>query len=61
MRNSVPHITNAIQDWVQRVATVPADDSGRQPDICVVELGKEDLNACEVKRTKQSRWYRWRH
>jgi CTP synthase len=39
LRNSVPHITNAIQDWIQRVAKVPADDSGRQPDICVVELG----------------------
>lgn len=38
-RNSVPHITNAIQDWIQRVALVPTDDSGRQPDICVVELG----------------------
>lgn len=35
----MPHITNAIQDWIQRVAKVPADDSGRQPDICVVELG----------------------
>ncbi|KAK0384532.1 hypothetical protein NLU13_8618 [Sarocladium strictum] len=35
----VPHITNAIQDWIERVALVPTDDSGRQPDICVVELG----------------------
>lgn len=24
----VPHITNAIQDWVERVARIPVDDSG---------------------------------
>ncbi|SPO01057.1 probable CTP synthase [Cephalotrichum gorgonifer] len=35
----VPHITNAIQDWIQAVATVPIDESGLTPDICVVELG----------------------
>ena len=36
----VPHITNAIQDWVQRVATVPVDESGAEPDVCVIELGE---------------------
>lgn len=37
--NSVPHITNAIQEWIQRVASVPVDESGSEPDVCVVELG----------------------
>ena len=35
----VPHITNEIQDWIERVAHVPADGSNEVPDACVIELG----------------------
>ena len=35
----VPHITNEIQDWIERVAHVSADGSGDTPDACVIELG----------------------
>ncbi|RAO66946.1 uncharacterized protein BHQ10_002958 [Talaromyces amestolkiae] len=35
----VPHITNAIQDWIERVAKVPVDESGAEPDVCIIELG----------------------
>ncbi|KIK61781.1 hypothetical protein GYMLUDRAFT_224877 [Collybiopsis luxurians FD-317 M1] len=35
----VPHITNEIQDWIQRVAKIPVDETGEEPDICIVELG----------------------
>eukprot|EP00126_Sphaerothecum_destruens_P003430 Sdes_comp17177_c0_seq1m6348 len=35
----VPHITDAIQDWVERVSRVPVDTSGEVPDVCVIELG----------------------
>ena len=35
----VPHITNEIQDWIERVAHVSADGSGETPDACVIELG----------------------
>lgn len=35
----VPHITNAIQEWIERVAKIPVDDSGEEPDVCIVELG----------------------
>ena len=35
----VPHITNDIQDWIERVAHVSADGSGETPDACVIELG----------------------
>ncbi|KAJ3125001.1 CTP synthase ura7 [Nowakowskiella sp. JEL0407] len=35
----VPHITNEIQDWIERVAQIPVDDSGEIPDACIVELG----------------------
>ncbi|CDH52422.1 ctp synthase [Lichtheimia corymbifera JMRC:FSU:9682] len=35
----VPHITDAIQNWVEQVAAMPIDDSGEQPDVCIIELG----------------------
>ena len=35
----VPHITNEIQDWIERVAHVPADGSDDTPDACIIELG----------------------
>lgn len=35
----VPHLTDAIQDWIERVAAIPVDDSGDTPDVCIVELG----------------------
>lgn len=35
----IPHVTDAIQDWVERVAQVPVDESGKAPDVCIIELG----------------------
>jgi len=35
----VPHITDAIQNWIERVATIPVDDSKATPDVCIIELG----------------------
>jgi CTP synthase len=35
----VPHITDAIQDWIERVAKIPVDASGEAPDVCIIELG----------------------
>jgi CTP synthase len=35
----VPHITDAIQDWIERVAHVPVDGRDGPPDVCVIELG----------------------
>ncbi|KAI9929593.1 CTP synthase ura7 [Aspergillus wentii] len=34
----VPHLTNEIQNWVERVAKVPVDESGREPDVCISEF-----------------------
>lgn len=34
----VPHITDAIHQWITRVATTP-DKDGLVPEICVIELG----------------------
>ncbi|OBA27525.1 CTP synthase [Hanseniaspora valbyensis NRRL Y-1626] len=35
----VPHLTNAIQDWIERVSKIPVDSSGEEPDLCIIELG----------------------
>ena len=35
----VPHITDAIQDWIERVAHTPVDGRDGLPDVCVIELG----------------------
>ncbi|NP_001336802.1 ustilago maydis induced8 isoform X2 [Zea mays] len=35
----VPHITDEIQDWIERVAVVPVDGKEGPPDVCVIELG----------------------
>lgn len=35
----VPHITDAIQEWVMRQAKIPVDDDDVEPQVCVIELG----------------------
>ncbi|KAA1090194.1 CTP synthase ura7 [Puccinia graminis f. sp. tritici] len=35
----IPHLTDAIQDWVERVSKIPVDEDGEVPDVCIVELG----------------------
>uniref|UniRef100_A0A8C3BLL4 CTP synthase n=1 Tax=Cairina moschata TaxID=8855 RepID=A0A8C3BLL4_CAIMO len=35
----VPHITDAVQEWVMNQAKVPVDDDRKEPQICVIELG----------------------
>ncbi|EPQ53698.1 CTP synthase [Gloeophyllum trabeum ATCC 11539] len=35
----IPHVTNAIQDWIERVSKIPVDETDEEPDVCIVELG----------------------
>jgi len=35
----VPHITDAIQEWVERVAKIPVSEDMREPEVCIIELG----------------------
>lgn len=35
----VPHVTDAIQDWITNVSKKPVDQSGLPPQVCLVELG----------------------
>jgi len=35
----VPHITDAIQEWIEETARIPVDGSDQEPDVCLIELG----------------------
>ncbi|OBT54061.1 hypothetical protein VE04_06798 [Pseudogymnoascus sp. 24MN13] len=35
----VPHLVDAIANWIERVAQIPVDDTKEAPDVCVIELG----------------------
>ncbi|KAL4204941.1 hypothetical protein AMTRI_Chr01g112210 [Amborella trichopoda] len=35
----IPHITDAIQEWIERVAMIPVDGKEGPADVCVIELG----------------------
>ncbi|KAL5578367.1 hypothetical protein UlMin_020066 [Ulmus minor] len=35
----VPHITDAIQEWIERAAQIPVDGKSGPADVCVIELG----------------------
>ncbi|KAI7982076.1 CTP synthase, partial [Camellia lanceoleosa] len=35
----VPHITDAIQEWIECVAMIPVDGKEGSADVCVIELG----------------------
>ena len=35
----VPHVTDAICEWIERVSRIPIDDTKETPDMCIIELG----------------------
>ncbi|AES61689.1 putative CTP synthase (glutamine hydrolyzing) [Medicago truncatula] len=35
----VPHITDAIRNWIESVAVIPVDGNEDPADVCVIELG----------------------
>ncbi|KAJ3687469.1 hypothetical protein LUZ61_016633 [Rhynchospora tenuis] len=35
----VPHITDAIRNWIESVASIPVDGKAAPADVCVIELG----------------------
>eukprot|EP00227_Mantoniella_beaufortii_P020635 CAMPEP_0197590630 /NCGR_PEP_ID=MMETSP1326-20131121/11706_1 /TAXON_ID=1155430 /ORGANISM="Genus nov. species nov., Strain RCC2288" /LENGTH=586 /DNA_ID=CAMNT_0043155773 /DNA_START=323 /DNA_END=2083 /DNA_ORIENTATION=+ len=35
----IPHVTDEIQEWIERVSKLPVDGCQGQPDVCIIELG----------------------
>jgi len=44
----VPHLTNAVQDWIERVSKMPVDETGEEPDVCIVEVSYSGLLLGEI-------------
>ena len=36
----VPHLTDATQDWIERVARIPVNNTNEKPDACIIKLGE---------------------
>ena len=51
LQQVVPHITDAIQDWVERVAHTPVDGRDGVPDVCV---GARRAGGCAAARSARS-------
>lgn len=43
----VPHITDAIQEWVERVARISVDENPNEPDICIIEVNERSKGSIE--------------
>ena len=56
----VPHVTDAIQEWVQRVARIPVDGSGMTPQVCVIEVRVITCTAY-ISQWVELQLYRWRY
>jgi CTP synthase len=62
----VPHITDAIQKWIERAARIPVDGQSGPADVCVIELGGtiginlvlfiENLSQCQVLHSLLKTW-----
>lgn len=35
----VPHATDMVQSWIKEIAKRPVDGTGKEPDICLIEVG----------------------
>lgn len=51
----VPHVVDAIKEWITRVAHTCVDGSGEEPDVCIIEMGYVPivvpLNECHLSTT----------
>ena len=45
----VPHVTNAIQDWIERVAKIPADETDEESDVCIIEVSPLQTVTCRSR------------
>lgn len=53
----VPHLTNAVQDWIERVSKMPVDETGEEPDVCIVEVSCSGISVF-IRADRIARWNR---
>nr|ODO02688.1 CTP synthase [Cryptococcus depauperatus CBS 7855] len=51
----VPHLTNTIQDWIERVSKIPVDETGEEPDLGGTVGDIESMPFIEAMRQFQFR------
>jgi len=56
----VPHITDAIQNWVERVAAIPVSPDMAEPKVCIIELGGTVGNIEEMPFIEAFRQFQFR-
>ena len=49
----VPHVTDAIQEWVERVACDPVARDEHKPDVCVIEVSTRKRELGREKRERE--------
>lgn len=59
----VPHITDAIRNWIESVAIIPVDGKEGPADVCVIELGgtvgKSYVEKRYIQCIENSVWVLW--
>ena len=35
---NIPHVTDAIAAWIDRIARIPVDGTNDHPDVCIIEV-----------------------
>jgi len=56
----VPHLTTAIQDWLEEVAHIPVDGSNESPEVCIIELGGTVGDIESMPFVEALRQFQWR-
>jgi CTP synthase (UTP-ammonia lyase) len=57
----VPHLTTAIQEWIERVSKIPVDDTDQVPDVCIVEVRRAPIEDRVLYQLLAARWNCGRH
>jgi CTP synthase len=50
----IPHITDAVQDWIERVARIPVEEGEDEADICIIEVCRIYATSPSSKRRSSS-------
>ena len=56
----IPHVTDEIQEWIERVAQIPVDGQPDQPDVCIIELGGTVGDIESMPFIEALRQFQWR-
>ena len=43
----IPHLTNEVQDWIERVSKLPVDETDEEPDVCIIEVSARAMYSSE--------------